>query len=103
MNYVVPKVPSSVKFLYVDSDPIAYHGACGVEKTTYNFVNKLSGDETQMFPDARTAKHWLKDQCEVAEMLGTSLTLMSGNVCHTKKYVQKVRLSRPLNQLLTLG
>ena len=72
MNYVVPKVPSSVKLLYIDSDPIAYHGACGVEKTTYNFVNKLSGDETQMFPDARTAKHWLKDQCEVAEILGTS-------------------------------
>lgn len=68
-KYTLSKLPDEVKHIYIDSDSIAYIGACSVEKTRYKFINKITCEETEHFPDAKTAKKWIEDQTFLAEAL----------------------------------
>lgn len=69
-KYTLKELPDEVTHVYIDSDSIAYKGACSVEKAHYKFVNKLTCEETQDFESAKDAKKWLEDQKFLAEELG---------------------------------
>lgn len=57
----VKGLPDTVTHAFIDSDPIAYMGACAVEKTKYKYVKNDGSVETEVFHTAKAAKKWLDD------------------------------------------
>ncbi|AIW02364.1 exodeoxyribonuclease [Escherichia phage vB_EcoM-VpaE1] len=69
-KYTLTKLPDSVTHVFIDSDSIAYKGACVVEKAKYKYVNKLTAEESEPFDNAKDAARWLADQRILVEELG---------------------------------
>ncbi|WBF81402.1 hypothetical protein HNDCFFNB_00105 [Citrobacter phage BSwM KMM2] len=69
-QYTLTKLPESVTHVFIDSDSIAYKGACVVEKAKYKYVNKITAEESDAFDSAKLAAQWLSDQRVLTEELG---------------------------------
>lgn len=69
-QFILPKLPDTVTHAFIDSDPIAYAGAFAVQKARYQYQNKITGQNSVLFPDAKSGKLWLTHQQEEAEIFG---------------------------------
>lgn len=65
-EFIVPKLPDSVKYAYIDSDSIAYQGAFAVQKSKYKYRNIITGEETLTFENAKQGKLYLAHEAEKA-------------------------------------
>lgn len=63
-EFIVPKLPESVKYAYIDSDPIAYQGAFAVQKARYKYVHMHTKEETLIFDNAKQGKLFLSHEEE---------------------------------------
>lgn len=69
-EFIVPKLPDTVTHAFIDSDPLAYEGAFGVQKARYKYRNIVTGDETLLFENAKQGKLHLSHEEEKAELFG---------------------------------
>lgn len=69
-EFIVPKLPDSVKYAFIDSDPIAYAGAFAVQKARYKYQNSITGEETLLFENAKQGKVYLSQEQEKCELFG---------------------------------
>lgn len=67
-EFIIAKLPESVKFAYIDSDPLAYAGAFAVQKAKYQYTNTKTGEKSILFENAKQGKLWLSHQQEQAEL-----------------------------------
>lgn len=63
-------VVPSINMCFIDADPIAYKGACSVDKLNYQWVRKELDnvvEESKVFPSAEECKTWYQEQVEMLE------------------------------------
>lgn len=65
-EFIIPKLPDTVEFAYIDSDPIAYQGAFAVQKARYQYRNIHTGENTLLFDNAKQGKLHLAHEEEKA-------------------------------------
>lgn len=63
-EFIIAKLPESVKHAYIDADPLIYAGAFAVQKAKYQYTNVKTGEKSVMFEDARRGKQWLSQEEE---------------------------------------
>lgn len=69
-QFIKTKLPETVKFAFIDADPIAYAGAFGVQKARYKYVNTVTKEETLLFDNAKQGKLRMAHEEEKCEMFG---------------------------------
>lgn len=70
MTFILNKLPEGITHAYIDSDTIAYEASFAVEKSHYQYTNKVTGEKSVTFPNAKAGKLWLSTQQEEAELFG---------------------------------
>lgn len=74
-EFIIPRLPDTVKYAYIDSDPIAYQGAFAVQKARYKYMNIHTKQETLLFDNAKQGKLFLSQEQEKCELFGFDFTL----------------------------
>ncbi len=69
-EFIVPRLPDSVKYAFIDSDSIAYQGAFAVQKARYKYMNIHTREETLTFENAKQGKTYLAQEEEKCLLFG---------------------------------